>query len=133
MLSLQETPWLLRARDRHLLNRKLSFFNKARRVTLLSWKRRIDGALVLAEKNVREVGNDIEQYFGMVKIKDVSRTRRVDGNKTSTQTLGDVAKLTRSDVVMQNNAEYEAGLRERHKKQTELCDFFLCKHKPLLP
>jgi len=72
-LSLQDTPWLLRSRDRHLIKRNVRFFQKSKRVTLLSWKNRLDVALKLAEQSVSEVGNDLNYFFCQTQIREVSR------------------------------------------------------------
>jgi len=61
-LRMQDNPWKLRKKDRHLLQRKLSFFSNARRSTLVAWKSRVDAALSLATDCLSEVGSDIGQY-----------------------------------------------------------------------
>jgi len=61
-LRMQDNPWKLRKTDRHLLKRKLSFFQNARRSTLVAWKSRVDAALHLATACLLEVGSDIGQY-----------------------------------------------------------------------
>jgi len=76
-LALQDTPWLLRSRDRHLVKRNIKFFQKSRRVTLLCWKSRLDVALQLAEQSVSEVGGDLNYYFGQSQLRDVPRGSRI--------------------------------------------------------
>ena len=100
-LSLQDTPWLLRSRDRHLVKRKMKFFLQSKRVTLLSWKNRLDVALKLAEKNVSEVGGDLTYYFGKTQLKEVS-------SGAPDQTDG--------KTHVQRETSYESKVKNRHKK-----------------
>jgi len=64
-LQIQNNPWKLRERDRHLLWRKLSFFRKARRSTLVAWKAHVDTTLTLANNYTLEVGNDDICLYGI--------------------------------------------------------------------
>jgi len=61
-LQIQDDPWKFHERERHLLRRKLSFFRKARRSTLVTWKARVDAALNLANNYTLEGDSDICRY-----------------------------------------------------------------------
>ena len=103
-LSLQDPPWLLRSRDRHLIKRNMKFFQKSRRVTPLSWKNCLDVALKLAQQSVAEVGGDLTSYFGQTQLREVSR--EIPGPNTLLPSL----KKIHGKTHVQRETSYEAKL-----------------------
>jgi len=114
-LSLQDTQWMLRSRDRHLIDRKMDFFQKSKRVTLLSWKARLDVPLKLAEDSINDVGQDFTSFFGPIKLCDVSIERPGRPSMYPHTSGGSVSELSGTSRV-QSDVAYEAKIGERYKR-----------------
>jgi len=124
-LQIQNNPWKLRERDRHLLWRKLCFFRKARRSTLVAWKAHVDATLTLANNYTLEVGNDdiclvyeISNAAQNIKIQKISNVPNFEMWKQR----GNGATWHNNPPSNHTSAEQSSKLQAQyHRKQ--------CQHK----